>query len=78
MGIKDITTCERILARDRQGLEDGSVPLAILNRQLESTAQNVKVLLDSVGLPLIRGLDDSSPTESELNVSLGEFSRIFS
>eukprot|EP01018_Ginkgo_biloba_P026988 Gb_37619 [translate_table: standard] len=78
MGIEDITACESLLARDRCSLEDGSVPLEILNRQLELTTQNVKVLLDSAGLPLMKGSGDSAPTESELNASLEEFSRLFS
>ena len=78
MGIEDIATSESVLARNRHALEDGSIPLAILNRQLESAAQNVKALLDSTGLPLMRRSDGSTPTESKLNASLGEFSGLFS
>eukprot|EP01018_Ginkgo_biloba_P000927 Gb_07086 [translate_table: standard] len=78
MGIEDIATSKSVLARNRHALEDGSIPLAILNRQLESAAQNVKALLDSAGLPPMRGSDGSTPTESELNAILGEFSELFS
>jgi len=78
MGIEDITTSESVLARNRHALEDGSIPLEILNKQLESAAQNVKALLDSAGLPLVKGSYDSTPTESELNASLGEFFGLFS
>lgn len=78
MGVEDIATYESVLARTRKTLEDGGAPLAVFNRHLESSAQNVKSLLDSVGLPLVRKPDDSASTESELEATLGEFARHFS
>eukprot|EP01018_Ginkgo_biloba_P040279 Gb_03792 [translate_table: standard] len=54
------------------------IPLAIFNRKLESSARDVKALLDSARLPPVKGPDESTPTKSELNASLGEFTVLFS
>eukprot|EP01018_Ginkgo_biloba_P037491 Gb_41482 [translate_table: standard] len=78
MGVEDIATCESVLARTRQALEDGGAPLAIFNRQLESSSRSVKSLLDSTVLPPVRKPDDSAPIEFELEASLGEFVGHFS
>lgn len=77
MGVEDIATCESVLARTRQALEDGGT-LTVFNRQLESSTRNVKSLLDNAGLPSVRKSDDFTPTESELEANLGEFARNFS
>eukprot|EP01018_Ginkgo_biloba_P036104 Gb_14082 [translate_table: standard] len=47
-------------------------------REEEARGRGEESLLDSAGLPPVRKLNDSTPTESELDTSLGEFTGNFS
>eukprot|EP01018_Ginkgo_biloba_P014270 Gb_03223 [translate_table: standard] len=69
----EVITCENVLAKTRQALEDGDTPLVLLNKQLESSSQNFITLLDSAGFPLVVKSDDSFPLGTKLDVALGEF-----
>eukprot|EP01018_Ginkgo_biloba_P017444 Gb_09493 [translate_table: standard] len=75
--LDEVVTCENILAKTKQALEDGGAPLMASNKQLEPSAHNIKVLLDSVGLPLVVKPDSSFPAKAELDASLGEFANQF-
>eukprot|EP01018_Ginkgo_biloba_P001112 Gb_13534 [translate_table: standard] len=68
----EVVTCENVLNKTRQALEDGDAPLVLSNRQLESSSHNIRALLDSAGLPPVVKPDDSFPLETELDAALGE------
>eukprot|EP01018_Ginkgo_biloba_P039476 Gb_17394 [translate_table: standard] len=75
--LDEVITYENVLAKTRQALEDGDVPLVSSNRQLESSSHNIMTLLDSAGLPLVVKPNNSFPSEVELDATLGEFTTQF-
>eukprot|EP01018_Ginkgo_biloba_P040360 Gb_12614 [translate_table: standard] len=75
--LDEVITCENVLAKTRQALEDSDAPLVSSNRQFESSSYNIKTLLDSAGLPQIAKSDNSFPSEVELDATLGEFTAQF-
>eukprot|EP01018_Ginkgo_biloba_P026719 Gb_11436 [translate_table: standard] len=75
--LDEVITCENALAKTKQVLEVGDAPLVSSNRQLESSSRNIRTLLDSAGLPPVVKLDNSPPSEIELDATLGEFTTQF-
>eukprot|EP01018_Ginkgo_biloba_P009393 Gb_17530 [translate_table: standard] len=73
LGVDEVATCESVLARTKQALEDGSTPLVASYRQLEASAWSIKALLDNAGLPLVRKPDSSILVEAELDAMLESY-----
>eukprot|EP01018_Ginkgo_biloba_P013594 Gb_33654 [translate_table: standard] len=76
--LDEVVTCENVLAKTKQILENGHAPLVTSNKQLESSSHNMRALFDSVGLPSVVKPDNSLCSEMELDATLGEFANQFS
>eukprot|EP01018_Ginkgo_biloba_P038656 Gb_08457 [translate_table: standard] len=59
LSLDEVVTCENVLAKTKQVLEDGDAPLVTSNQHLEISSQNILSLFDNTGLPQVVKSDNT-------------------
>eukprot|EP01018_Ginkgo_biloba_P035809 Gb_01042 [translate_table: standard] len=78
LSLDEVVTCENVLAKTKQVLEDGDTPLVTSNNHLELSSQNILSLFASAGLPQVMKQDGTLCAETEFEATLGDFVDQFS
>eukprot|EP01018_Ginkgo_biloba_P031239 Gb_22790 [translate_table: standard] len=76
--LDEVVTCENVLAKLKQFLEDGDTPLVTSNNHLKLSSENILSLFAIVGLPQVVKQDNTLCTEEEFETILGDFTNQFS
>eukprot|EP01018_Ginkgo_biloba_P005382 Gb_27444 [translate_table: standard] len=69
LSLDEVLTCENLLAKTKQVLEDGDTPLVTLNSHLELSSQNIHSLFANVIFPQVVKSDNTVSTEAEFETT---------
>eukprot|EP01018_Ginkgo_biloba_P032706 Gb_34985 [translate_table: standard] len=78
LSLDEVVTCENVLAKSKQVLEDGDTPLVTSNSHLELSSQNILSLFSSGEFPQVMKQDNTLCTETKFEATLGNFANQFS